>query len=99
MKANKKIRSLRNDVGMIHIPRLLSLTIPFLFIIFIHIANVFVDVPGWLLEPIVQIAILFTGAVIAVLGLSFGLLPLFMLLMVLWGITIYYYAQYIGGWI
>lgn len=88
-----------NNDAVVHIPRLLALTIPFLFIIFINIASVFTEVPGWLLEPIVQIAILFTGAVIAVLGLSFGLLPVFLLVTVIWGITIYYYAQYIANWI
>jgi hypothetical protein len=101
MKANQKfIRQMTCDSsGMVHIPRLLALTIPFLFVIFIHIANVFVEVPSWLLEPIVQIAILFTGAVLAVLGLQYGILPVFLLVMVVWGITIYYYAQYIANWI
>ena len=88
-----------NTYGIIHLPRLLALTIPFLFIVFIHIANVFVTMPSWLMEPIVQIAILFSGAVIAVLGLTVGFGMLLILLLVIWGITIYYYAQFIANWI
>lgn len=88
-----------NDIGMIHLPRLLALTIPFVFIMILHIANVFVDIPSWLMEPIVQIAILFSGAVVAVLGLTVGLGVLMMLLLVIWGITVYYYAQFIANWI
>ena len=88
-----------NDNGMIHIPRLLALTIPFVFIVFLHIANVFIDVPGWLMEPIIQIAILFTGVVIAVLGLSVGIGLLGVLIIVLWGVCIYYYASFIANWI
>jgi len=93
-----KLRKLEEQ-AMIHIPRILALTVPFLFIIFIHIFNVFIDLPSWLMEPVIQIAILFTGCVIAVLGLSFGLMPLFLLIMAVWGITVYYYAQFIAGWI
>ena len=89
-----------NDAdAMIHIPRLLALTIPFVFIVFLHIANVFIDVPGWLMEPIIQIAILFTGVVIAVLGLSVGIGLLGVLIIVLWGVCIYYYASFIANWI
>lgn len=101
MKANRnfKLRNFSDDSGMVHIPRLLALTIPFLFVIFIHIANIFMDVPSWLMEPVIQIAILFTGAVIAVLGLQFGLLPVFLLVAVVWGIAVYYYAQFIVDWI
>lgn len=88
-----------NRYGMVHLPRLLALTIPFVFIMFIHIANVFVDVPGFLMEPVIQIAILFSGCVIAVLGMQFGLMPLFLLIMAIWGISVYYYAQFIANWI
>ena len=88
-----------NRYGMIHLPRLLALTIPFLFIIVVNILDVFISMPSWLMEPIVQIAILFSGAVIAVLGLSVGFGVLMILLLVIWGITVYYYAQFIGNWI
>jgi len=99
MKANRKFRSLNDDCGMIHIPRLLALTIPLVIVIALHIANVFMEVPEWLMEPIIQIAMLFTGCILAVLGLQFGLLPVFLLTMLIWGICIYYYAQFIAGWI
>ena len=88
-----------NSLGMMHIPRLLALTIPFLFVIFLHILDVFIEVPDWLMEPVIQIAILFSGAVIAVLGLSVGFGVLMILLLVIWGITVYYYAQFIANWI
>jgi len=95
-----KIRSFRDNAsGIIHIPRLLALTIPFVFIVMLHLANVFIDVPGWLMEPVIQIAILFTGVVIAVLGLSVGIGVLALLILVLWGVCIYYYGNFIAGWI
>lgn len=99
MKANRKLRSLKdNSNAVVHIPRLIALTIPFIFITFLHIANLFTPMPEWLMEPVIQIAILFSGCVIAVLGLQFGLMPLMALLLVLWGITIYYYAQFVANW-
>ena len=95
-----KFRKFREDANaIIHIPRLLALTIPFVFIVMLHLANVFIDVPGWLMEPTIQIAILFTGVVIAVLGLSVGIGVLAVLIFVLWGVCIYYYANFIAGWI
>ena len=95
-----KLRNIRNDAdAILHIPRLLALTIPFVFIVFLHISNVFVDVPSWLMEPVIQIAILFTGVVVAVLGLGVGIGVLAVLILVLWGVCIYYYANFIAGWI
>jgi len=88
-----------NSYGIIHLPRLLALTGVFAFVIILHIANVFIDVPGWLMEPIIQIAILFSGCVIAVLGLTVGLGMLLVLLLAIWGICIYYYANFIASWI
>ena len=95
-----KLRSLKDDsYGIVHLPRLLALTIPFMFVIFLHIANVFTPVPDYLMEPVIQIAILFTGAIIAVLGLTVGVLAPILLVIVIWGICIYYYANFIAGWI
>lgn len=91
-----KMRSLNdNNYGVVHLPRLLAITIPFLFIIGLHIADVFTEVPDVLMEPVIQITILFSGAVIAVLGLQFGLFPVFALLAVTIGIGLYYYLQFI----
>jgi len=94
-----KPRSLNEDYAIVHLPRLLALTIPFLFVILLHIANVFVPMPDFLMESIVQIAILFSGACIAVIGLSMGFGMLAILIIVIWGITIYYYANFLAGWI
>lgn len=92
-----KLRSLNDDHGVVHLPRLLAITIPFLFVIGLHIANVFTEVPDVLMEPVIQITILFSGAVIAVLGLQFGLFPVIALLAVTIGIGLYYYIQFIAN--
>jgi len=95
-----KLRKLKDNAdGMIHIPRILAISIPLVFIVCLHIANVFVEVPSWLMEPIIQIAILFTGVVVAVLGLGVGIGVLGLLILALWGMCIYYYASFIANWI
>ena len=81
--------------AMIHIPRLLAITIPFLFVTICHIANALgAGVPAFLLSPVIGVGIIMTGAIIAVLGMSVGLLTPFILLVLLWGIDLYIYIQY-----
>jgi len=83
-----------NNICMVHLPRLLALTIPFIFVMFLHIINNFVAMPEFLMDPVIQIAILFSGASIAVIGLSLGFGMLMILILVIWGIAIYYWAQF-----
>ena len=83
-----------ND-AVIHIPRLLAITIPLLFVTICHIASALgADVPAYLLSPAIDVGIIMTGAIIAVLGMSAGLLTPFLLIIVLWGVDIYVYFQY-----
>lgn len=79
---------------MIHISRIVVLTAAFVFVMGCWIADIFIEVPSILMEPIIQIAILFSGAVIAVLGFKL-LLPVFLLLLTVWAIALYYYLQFI----
>ena len=81
--------------AMIHIPRLLAITIPFLFVTVCHIANALgATVPEFLLSPVIAVGIIMSGAIIAVLGMSAGLLAPFLLLLLLWGVDLYIYIQY-----
>lgn len=83
-----------ND-AVIHIPRLLAITIPLLFVTICHIANALgATVPAYLLSPAINVAIVMTGGIIAVLGMSAGLLTPFLLIVVLWGVDLYIYFQY-----
>lgn len=81
--------------AVIHIPRLLAITIPLLFVTICHVLNALgATVPEVLLSPVIDVGIIMTGAIIAVLGMTVGLLPPFLLIVVLWGVDLYVYFQY-----
>ena len=81
-----------DEYAVIHIPRLLALTIPFLIITGAHLLNAIgIGVPGLLLDPTFGLAFIASGAIIAVFGMSVGLLPIFILLILLWASFAYIY--------
>lgn len=86
------------NVGMVHLPRLLAITIPFVIITLAHMLHAIgVSVPGWLVDPTINLAMVACGAVIAVLGMSVGLLPLFLLIGAILGFAVYIYFNYTIG--
>lgn len=95
MKANQVFRSLRYDNdATVHIPRLLAITIPFLIVTGAHMLHAIgVGVPEILLEPVFGFALIASGAVIAVLGMSAGLMPVFLIILLLWACFAYVYIS------
>ena len=92
-----RLRSIILDnYAVLHLSRLLAISIPFIIVTFSHMLNAIgVGVPEILLEPTFDLALIASGAVIAVLGVGGGLLPLFLLMMILWGIWAYIYISYV----
>lgn len=82
--------------GMVHLPRLLAITIPFVIITLAHMINAIgISVPGWLVDPTINLAMVACGAVIAVLGLTVGFLPLFLIICAILGFAAYIYLNYV----
>jgi hypothetical protein len=93
-----RLRRLDESDAMIHIPRLLAITIPLLIITMAHIANALgANVPGWLVDPTINLAMVVVGGVIAVLGLSVGILPLIGIVAITFGFALYFYLNYTLG--
>ena len=95
----KYIRRFNEETsGMVHLPRLLAITIPFVIITIAHMLNAIgVGVPGWLVDPTINLAMVSCGAVIAVLGLTVGLLPLFLIICAILGFAAYIYLNFTLG--
>jgi len=96
MKANQKyIRSLKeDDYAVVHLSRLLAISIPFLIITAVHLLNaVGIGVPEILLEPVFAMVFVGSGVIIAVLGMKSGLLTIFLILMLLWALFAYIYIS------
>jgi hypothetical protein len=95
----KYIRRFNEETsGMVHLPRLLAITIPFTIITIAHMLNAIgVGVPGWLVDPTINLAMVAIGAVVTVLGLSVGFLPLFLIIVVILGFAAYIYLNYTLG--
>jgi hypothetical protein len=95
----KYIRRFNEETsGMVHLPRLLAITIPFTIITIAHMLNAIgVGVPGWLVDPTINLAMVAIGAVVTVLGLSVGFLPLFLIIVAILGFAAYIYLNYTLG--
>jgi hypothetical protein len=60
-----------------------------------HAANTIgAAVPDYLLSTAIGLAFVLSGATIAVMGLKLGLLGPFLLIMLIWGFSIYFYLEY-----
>ena len=91
-----KLRKLSENYAMIHIPRLLALTIPFVIVTFSHMLHALgVGVPDILIEPTFDLMLIISGGLIAVLGMGPGFMMMMLMLLVMWGIWAYIYVNYV----
>jgi len=92
-----RIRKIVDDNHAItHISRLLFITIPFAIITISHILFAMgVDVPSLLVDPSFDLALLATGAIIAVFGTSAGFLFPVIAIFLIWCFFAYIHIQYV----
>ena len=85
-----------NNSGVIHIPRLLAITIPFLIITIAHMLNAFgIGVPDILLDAVFAFFIIALGLLIAILGMTINCMTWFIIIIGFFCLFVYIYIQYV----